>query len=338
MHITNSEYSLDQVRCLQTTTFTSPFSYLYAKAETFDVTELVQLILNFSLADWEKFPTPELYDVDLSQSTRVTNYEDLINLASIVDRFLQFGIQYTFENLDEALIQIQHYDLKRYAIEEDYFKILGIGYDINDRDLKKRYRELSTKFHPDNLTTGDRERFVTISNAYQALKNPENRNKYKLKLSGRLQDYLQNPQVKNSILLALEEFVYLGVVKAPNTKLYDFWVSCMRYSLGTSLKLFAEQEKVQKHFTSIRTSFIKFHTSKQLEIQKEIACLEAKGYSNQEAKAITDPLSLVSLQSDVINQITFEEFLLYINPKTYVQYCKHNAAFAKFALDSLQSI
>jgi DnaJ-related protein SCJ1 len=32
---------------------------------------------------------------------------------------------------------------------EDYYKLLGLGKDASDRDIKKAYRTLSKKYHPD---------------------------------------------------------------------------------------------------------------------------------------------------------------------------------------------
>jgi DnaJ-related protein SCJ1 len=32
---------------------------------------------------------------------------------------------------------------------EDYYKLLGLAKDVSDRDIKKAYRTLSKKYHPD---------------------------------------------------------------------------------------------------------------------------------------------------------------------------------------------
>ncbi|KAF2147310.1 uncharacterized protein K452DRAFT_293755 [Aplosporella prunicola CBS 121167] len=63
---------------------------------------------------------------------------------------------------------------------EDYYKLLGIDRDASDREIKKAYRTLSKKFHPDkNPDDKDAsERFVAVAEAYDALIDPETRKIY----------------------------------------------------------------------------------------------------------------------------------------------------------------
>lgn len=63
---------------------------------------------------------------------------------------------------------------------EDYYKLLGLDRKASDRELKKAYRNLSKKYHPDK-NPGDesaKQRFVEISDAYEALSNAETRKIY----------------------------------------------------------------------------------------------------------------------------------------------------------------
>merc|ERR1719498_278897 len=63
----------------------------------------------------------------------------------------------------------------------DYYKILGVGRDADDKALKKAYRKLAMKYHPDK-NPGDEERaqkkFTAVANAYEVLSDPEKRKKY----------------------------------------------------------------------------------------------------------------------------------------------------------------
>ena len=62
----------------------------------------------------------------------------------------------------------------------DYYKILGIDKSASASDIKKAYRKLARKYHPD-LNPSDKEaerKFKEINEANEVLSNPENRKKY----------------------------------------------------------------------------------------------------------------------------------------------------------------
>lgn len=62
----------------------------------------------------------------------------------------------------------------------DYYKILGLTKSASETDIKKAYRKLARKYHPD-LNPNDREaekRFKEVNEANEVLSNPENRKKY----------------------------------------------------------------------------------------------------------------------------------------------------------------
>jgi curved DNA-binding protein len=62
----------------------------------------------------------------------------------------------------------------------DYYKILGLEKNASTEDIKKAYRKLARKFHPD-LNPNDKEahkKFQQINEANEVLSDPENRKKY----------------------------------------------------------------------------------------------------------------------------------------------------------------
>ncbi len=62
----------------------------------------------------------------------------------------------------------------------DYYKILGIAKKASEADIKKAYRKLARKYHPD-LNPKDKEaerKFKEINEANEVLSNAENRKKY----------------------------------------------------------------------------------------------------------------------------------------------------------------
>ncbi len=63
---------------------------------------------------------------------------------------------------------------------KDYYKILGIKKDATEKEIKKAYRKLARKYHPD-LNPNDKvseDKFKEVNEANEVLSNPENRKKY----------------------------------------------------------------------------------------------------------------------------------------------------------------
>lgn len=65
-------------------------------------------------------------------------------------------------------------------ITDDFYKALGVSEDASENDIKKAYRKLSRKYHPD-LNPGDaaaEKKFKEISEAYDVLSDKKQREEY----------------------------------------------------------------------------------------------------------------------------------------------------------------
>ena len=63
---------------------------------------------------------------------------------------------------------------------KDYYQILGLNRKADEKEIKKTYRRLARKYHPD-LNPGNKEsekRFKEINEAYEVLGDPEKRKRY----------------------------------------------------------------------------------------------------------------------------------------------------------------
>ena len=69
--------------------------------------------------------------------------------------------------------------------KESYYDILGVSKDANESEIKKAFRTLSLKYHPDrNQNEDTTEKFQKIGEAYEILSDPEKRSQYENELNG----------------------------------------------------------------------------------------------------------------------------------------------------------
>ncbi len=62
---------------------------------------------------------------------------------------------------------------------KDYYKILGVERDVSQADLKKAYRKMARKYHPDVSKIADaEERFKEVNEAYEVLGDESKRSQY----------------------------------------------------------------------------------------------------------------------------------------------------------------
>ena len=65
------------------------------------------------------------------------------------------------------------------AMADDYYRTLGVSRTASDDEIRKAYRELARKYHPDVSDAPDAaDRFSEITEAYEVLSDPEKRRQY----------------------------------------------------------------------------------------------------------------------------------------------------------------
>ena len=62
------------------------------------------------------------------------------------------------------------------ADKRDYYEVLGVSKDASEADIKRAYRKVAKKYHPD-INPGDKnaeEKFKEAAEAYEVLSDSEN--------------------------------------------------------------------------------------------------------------------------------------------------------------------
>jgi len=81
--------------------------------------------------------------------------------------------------------------------QKDFYEVLGVDRNASAEEIKKAYRKLAVKYHPDK-NPGDEqaeERFKEISAAFEILKDEDKRQKYKLIYMTKNLYQVVNPQL-----------------------------------------------------------------------------------------------------------------------------------------------
>ena len=66
------------------------------------------------------------------------------------------------------------------AEKRDYYEVIGVPKTASEDEIKKAYRKLAKKYHPD-LNPNDKEaeaKFKEVNEAYEVLSDPEKKAKY----------------------------------------------------------------------------------------------------------------------------------------------------------------
>ncbi len=122
---------------------------------------------------------------------------------------------------------------------KDYYKIMGVERDATQDEIKRSYRKLARKYHPDVSKVADAEiRFKEVGEAYEVLKDPEKRAAYdQLGANWKAgQDFRPPPDWDAGF-----EFSGGGYTRADASAYSDFFESLFGHGFGSAPHAGAQQ-------------------------------------------------------------------------------------------------
>lgn len=121
---------------------------------------------------------------------------------------------------------------------KNYYEILGVERTATDDDIKKAYRKLASKFHPDKVPEAEKaqaeERFKEIKEAYEVLSDMSKRSRYDNPKTAHGHDYFD----LNDILNQMREASRMNIVPE-----FVAQVSLLQAFRGFSLSVIVNGEK-----------------------------------------------------------------------------------------------
>lgn len=114
------------------------------------------------------------------------------------------------------------------TIKRDYYQILQISRNATYEEVKKAYRKLAMKYHPDHNKSANAEfMFKQISEAYQVLSNPEKRKRYD-------DNYVPGAETQTKDIMELYDCPFCGSLIEPNTHKCPFCGSKILWNVETN--------------------------------------------------------------------------------------------------------
>lgn len=192
------------------------------------------------------------------------------------------------------------------------YKILEVDDKVSFEGLKKAYRKLSQKYHPDKPDTGDEEIFKKISIAYSILSNLEKRKLYDLGKWDELE-----PESKIELSEAEQNIIALVQSHLNNLhtgELQGNFLPRIIQNIQDILRLEIDKYKVNKHVWAddikslekikSRIKFKQKHTNYNLVM---LAITQLISLKEDEIQGVTEQLNLAEEMYEIIQDFNFKK-------------------------------
>ncbi len=110
------------------------------------------------------------------------------------------------------------------AEKKDYYGILGVEKTATDDELKKAYRKMAKKYHPDANPDNKAEaeaKFKEVNEAYEVLSNPQKKEKCMINLE--LQIQMQDSEEQEVLLEEKMDIIHIHLQVSMDLQILETW-------------------------------------------------------------------------------------------------------------------
>jgi DnaJ-class molecular chaperone len=174
----------------------------------------------------------------------------------------------------------------------DYYKTLNLTKDATIEDIKKSYRKLALKYHPDkNKDPSAKEEFHKISEAYQTLSNSVSRTNYDT--YGQIPIEFVNPEEMFKNIFSNMDPILGNFLSNTLTEFTDILLKNETNNIGELFEIFNKEQFIEKG-----SDVMKYYLKKSVKVEdSDLKCSKTTYALNLEA---------VNLQEEDINNINVD--------------------------------
>lgn len=183
---------------------------------------------------------------------------------------------------------------------KDYYKILGVNKDSKEDDIKRSYRKLARKYHPDvSKEANAEEKFKEVQEAYEVLKDPKKRAAYdQLGSQWRNGEDFTPPPNWQQQYANVDPSAFEGVDLGGFSDFFSSIFGQGQQPRGSRMHQRARQHRGQDEHAKIQISLEEAYRGGEKNIHLEVPEIDANGHIHRQTRTIkiTIPAGVVSGQ------------------------------------------
>lgn len=194
----------------------------------------------------------------------------------------------------------------------NFYIILGVSVDASKEEIKKAYRNLSKKYHPDNQETGDEALFKKIGIAYSILSKDERRKLYDLGQWDKLEpeNEIELSDAESNVVALFQNAINKLAFGVVGVRFLNTVVDDIRDSLSKEIDNYGDDlVSLKKMITSLNSLLpkVKFESNNTKHNLYKMAITQIISLKEQEIDEIAGQLKLAKEMYGIVQDFYFQD-------------------------------